>query len=103
MSVTILNEVDKAQVLTEGLRKNLTEVTPLGITAAKVDKLEAAYQELKQRDEEVEALRRQLTLRVRENNKLTAELKEQTISLRRVVKSHYNQTEWVRFGVQDKR
>src|SRR5574344_2544806 len=102
MSVTILNEVDKAQVLTEGLRKNLAVLKQIGITASKVDELESAYKELKQRDDEVEALRRQLTLKVRENNKLTSELKERMMGLRRVVKSHYNQTEWIRFGVQDK-
>lgn len=103
MSVTILNEVEKAQALTEGLRKHLAEAAQMGITPQAVERVEAAYKDLKGRDDEVEALRRQLTVKVRENNKLTAELKAEMMALRRVVKSHHAQAEWLRFGVQDKR
>ena len=77
MSITILNEIDKAEALVNGLRKNLDEVKPLNVTASGVDRLEAAYKELKKKDEEVEALRRQLTVKVRENNELLAQLKAQ--------------------------
>ena len=62
MSITILNEIDKAETLVNGLRMNLNEVKLLNVTAAGVDRLEAACKELKRKNEEVDALRRQLTL-----------------------------------------
>ena len=103
MSITILNEIDKAEALVNGLRKNLQELAPLNVTAAGVDKLEAAYNELKKKDAEVEAIRRQLTVKVRENNELLASLKAQMLDYRKAVKGHYDQPQWIRFGVQDKR
>ena len=68
-----------------------------------MDKLEAAYKELKKKDAEVEAIRRQLTVKVRENNELLASLKAQMLDYRKAVKGHYDQPQWIRFGVQDKR
>ncbi len=103
MSVTILNETDKAEVLIAGLRKNLDEVKPLNITASGIDRLEASCKALRAKDSEVEELRRQLSLKVRENNELLADLKAQMLSFRQAVKGRYNQPEWIRFGVQDKR
>jgi len=103
MSITILNEIDKAETLVNGLRMNLNEVKLLNVTAAGVDRLEAACKELKRKNEEVDALRRQLTLKVRENNELLAQLKDQMLEFRKAVKGHYEQSQWVRFGVQDKR
>jgi hypothetical protein len=103
MSITILNEIDKAETLVNGLRMNLNEVKLLNVTAAGVDRLEAACKELKRKNEEVDALRRQLTLKVRENNELLAQLKDQMLEFRMTVKGHYEQSQWIRFGVQDKR
>lgn len=103
MSITILNEIDKAEALVKGLRKNLDEVKPLNVTADGVDKLEAAYKTLKEKDAEVDALRRQLTVKVRENNELLAALKAQMLDYRKAIKGHYEQPQWIRFGVQDKR
>ena len=103
MSITILNEIDKAETLVNGLRMNLNEVKLLNVTAAGVDRLEAACKELKRKNEEVDALRRQLTLKVRENNELLSQLKDQMLEFRKTVKGHSEQSQWIRFGVQDKR
>lgn len=103
MSITILNEIDKAKVLADGLRKNLDKVQSLGVTAQQLDRLEQTYGELKSKDDALEALRRQATLRVRENNEMLADLKAQMLAVRKVVKEHFPQQEWLAFGVQDKR
>ena len=103
MSVTVLNEIDKAEALVSGLRKHLGEVKTLGITAEAVDRLEKAGKELRKRDEELDALRRQATVKGRENRELMVDLKAQLMELKRRVKSRYPQSEWLRYGVQDKR
>lgn len=103
MSVTILNEIDKAELLYSGLEKNIEKVKSLNITPAHLDKLKQLSERLKQKDAELEALRRQEMLKVKENHALLDEMKELMLYCRRAVKSQYCQPEWIQFGVQDKR
>lgn len=103
MSVTVLNEIDKADVLVAGLRKHLGEVKQLGINADTINKFEEASKVLRQKDEEVDALRRQANLKGHENRDLLADLKAQMLTLRKAIKGRYPQTEWINYGVQDKR
>ena len=62
MSVTNLNEIDKADVLVAGLRKHLKEVQEIGITTDALNRLDEAAKALRQKDAEVDELRRQATL-----------------------------------------
>jgi hypothetical protein len=103
MSITILNEIDKAKVLVDGMRNNLDKAKELGIDAPALDRLETAFTDLKIKDDELDALRRRATLKVKENNELLADMKEQMLSMRKAVKQNYPQQEWMSFGVQDKR
>ncbi len=103
MSITILNEIDKAKVLVDGMRNNLDKAKQLGIDAPALDRLEKAFTDLKIKDDELDALRRRATLKVKENNELLADMKEQMLSMRKAVKQNYPQQEWMSFGVQDKR
>ncbi len=103
MSITILNEIDKAKVLVDGMRKNLDKAKQLGIDAPALDRLEKAFTDLKIKDDELDALRRRATLKVKENNELLADMKEQMLSMRKAVKQNYPQQEWMSFGMQDKR
>ena len=103
MSITILNEIDKAKVLVDGMRNNLDKAKELGIDAPALDRLEKAFTDLKIKDDELDALRRRATLKVKENNELLADMKEQMLSMRKAVKQNYPQQEWISSGVQDKR
>ena len=76
MSITILNEIDKAKVLVDGMRKNLDKAKQLGIDAPALDRLEKAFTDLKIKDDELDALRRRATLKVKENNELLAALRQ---------------------------
>ena len=103
MSVTVKNEINKAEVLVAGLKKHLDEVKQIGISADRIKELEDASKTLRQKDEELDALRQEVTQKSRENHELLAELKEQILSFRKAVKRRYEQPEWIKFGVQDKR
>ena len=103
MSVTNLNEIEKADVLVAGLRKHLKEAQEIGITTDAINRLEEAAKDLRQKDAEVEKLRRQATLKAHENLELIADLKAQMLSMRTAVKARYPQYEWIKYGVQDKR
>ena len=103
MSVTNLNEIDKADMLVAGLRKHLKEAQEIGITTDAINRLEEAAKDLRQKDAEVDKLRRQATLKAHENLELIADLKAQMLSMRTAVKARYPQYEWIKYGVQDKR
>lgn len=103
MSVTNLNEIEKADVLVAGLRKHLKEAQEIGITTDAINRLEEAAKDLRQKDAEVDKLRRQATLKAHENLELIADLKAQMLSMRTAVKARYPQYEWIKYGVKDKR
>ena len=103
MSVTNLNEIEKADVLVAGLRKHLKEAQEIGITTDAINRLEEAAKDLRQNDAEVDKLRRQATLKAHENLELIADLKAQMLSMRTAVKARYPQYEWIKYGVKDKR
>lgn len=103
MSVTNLNEIEKADVLGAGLRKHLKEAQEIGITTDAINRLEEAAKDLRQKDAEVDKLRRQATLKAHENLELIADLKAQMLSIRKAVKARYPQYEWIKYGVKDKR
>lgn len=103
MSVTVKNEINKAEVLASGLKKHLDEVKQIGINAEEIKKMEELSQKLLQKDEEVEAFRREANEKGRENRELLAELKEQMLAFRKAVKQRYMQSDWIKYGVQDKR
>lgn len=103
MSVTNLNEIEKADVLVAGLRKHLKEAQEIGITTDAINRLEEAAKDLRQKDAEVDKLRRQTTLKAHENLELITDLKAQMLSMRTAVKARYPQYEWIKYGVKDKR
>ena len=103
MSVTNLKEIEKAEVLVSGLRKHLKDVQEIGITTDAINRLEEAAKDLRQKDAEVDKLRRQATLKAHENMELIADLKAHMLSMRTAVKGRYPQYEWIKYGVQDKR
>lgn len=103
MSVTNLYEIEKADVLVAGLRKHLKEAQEIGITTDAINRLEEAAKDLRQKDAEVDKLRRQATLKAHENLELIADLKAQMLSIRKAVKARYPQYEWIKYGVKDKR
>jgi hypothetical protein len=54
-------------------------------------------------DKEAEELRKQVTLKSRENQALLTDLKSQMLTIRQAVKSRFMQPDWAKYGVQDKR
>ncbi len=103
MSVTNLNEIEKADVLVAGLRKHTKELPELGITTDAINRMEELAKVLRQKDAEVDELRRKVTLKAHENLELITDLKAQMLIMRKAVKARYPQCEWIKYGVQDKR
>ncbi len=83
MSVTNLNEIDKEDVLVAGLRKHHNEMEAIGITTDALNRLEEAAKALRQKDAEVDELRRQANNKAHENMDLIADLKAQMLTMRK--------------------
>lgn len=103
MSKTIDLQIEKCRVLIEGLRRNMAEVADKGVNAQGLDELERNINTLKEAGQECDALRADLAEKVRRMNKILASVKETFIETKKKVKTNYEQYEWSRFGVMDKR
>jgi len=103
MSKTIQAQIDKSQMLLDGLRGHAAEVAEKGVTNDAMNRMEETLKCLAAANNECDALRETLSLKVKSMNATLAEAKDQFAGLKRIVKNNYLQEEWQRFGVQDKR
>lgn len=103
MSKTIQTQIDKSQMLLDGLRKNAAEVSDKGITTDALNHLEDVLKKLDAANAECDAIRAELSQKVKHMNGLLSDVKDQFAGLKKVIKGNYLQEEWQRFGVQDKR
>lgn len=103
MTKTIELQIEKCRALISGLRSNTEAASALGITSQEIDTLEANLLRLSAASEECEALREELSGKVRATNQILGEVKEAYASRKRTIKDNYPQEQWGNFGVMDKR
>ncbi len=103
MSKTIDLQVEKSHMLITGYRNNLKQLQPHGVTAAQLDKMEADLKALQAAGEECEALRATLSGKVRRMNEILAQVKQDFLQQKHIVKSNYGIDQWPHYGIQDKR
>jgi hypothetical protein len=103
MSKVYSEQVQKANMLVAGMRKNFDLVKNHGITLEQLSQLEEAAKEAAVMNQEVEALRRQTSAKAAQANQKLIEVKDAMRDAKRVVKGYFEQTKWESFGVFDKR
>lgn len=103
MSKTISTQIEKAQILISGLRKNLHLVANKGIDAQLLDKMEAISKELAEQSKKVKVLREEVAKEVKIATKLQNELRGKFYDTKRIIKTNFLQEKWETFGVLDKR
>jgi len=103
MSKTIEVQIDKSQALIKGYKKNLEELNKRGVTSASLDSMEGDLKSLKEANDECDAIRKQLTEKVKKMNSILLRVKEDYQEKKKIVKGYYPQEEWQKFGVPDKR
>lgn len=103
MSKTYADQVEKAQILVAGLKKNLELVESRGITREQIKQLEEGAQEAALMNKEVEALREQVSEKAARANKKLIEVKNNMLNAKQIVKRCFDQERWPDFGVMDKR
>lgn len=103
MSKINLEQVQRARMLVEGLRKNYSQVNRYGISAEEITRLEQLAGELEKLDGELEALRTEVSNKVGVTNHKLAEVKSGLMSAKQIVKRNFDPESWKNFGVMDKR
>jgi hypothetical protein len=103
MSKTIDLQIEKSQVLIDGLRKNLREVQNRNISASDLDGMDGQLKELAAANKECDAIRAELSAKVKTMNKILQNVKDSFAEKKKIIKGYYPQEEWMKFGVQDKR
>ncbi|MBR6589749.1 MAG: hypothetical protein IKK67_04705 [Bacteroidaceae bacterium] len=103
MSKTYSIQIEKARTLLDGLRKNYSSVSPYGVTNEALDQLEREAAEADRMNDELDALRAQVSEKSSVANQKLNDLRIHLQELKGVVKKNFDQTRWEALGVPDKR
>lgn len=103
MSKTIDLQIEKSRVLIDGLRNNIEALRDKGFCNEELDSMSADLDALKKANEECDAIREQLSAKVKHVNGILTGVKEKFAEKKKIIKGYYPQEEWLRYGVQDKR
>lgn len=103
MSKTIDLQIEKSRVLIDGLRKNLDALKGKGFSSDELDAMAADLDALKVANDECDAVREQLSQKVKVVNGILTGVKEKFAEKKRIIKQSYPQEQWLHYGVQDKR
>lgn len=103
MGKTVNEQIAKGRSLVEGLSQNLAELESKGITAEMVAKLEDLCNQTQQKGAEQDKLNEEYHAKTAEVSALMAALKGTINEVKGIIKPHYLPTEWIKYGIQDKK
>lgn len=103
MSKTYSDQVQKAELLVAGLKKNFELVKTRGISMEQIERLEKAATQAALMNREVETLREEVSLKAGAANKKLTEVKNDMQNAKQIIKRCFDQEKWQDFGVMDKR
>ena len=103
MSKTYENQVAKAKMLAEGMKKHLNELAVHGVKQEALDLLISTSEEALKRSKEVDQLRMVVSEKAHEANAVLADVKAKYQEQKAILKKYYPAEQWGKFGLMDKR
>lgn len=103
MSKVYLEQVQKAQMLVDGLRKNYELIKGFGVSQEQLELLEKDAETAAGYNKELDTLRAEVSQKASVANKKLAEVKTSIMELKQIVKRNFPQEQWQLFGITDKR
>lgn len=103
MSKTIDLQIEKSRLLIDGLIKNIDALTDKGFCKDELDRMALELKALKIANDECDAMRELLSVKVKKMNSILTNVKEVYAEKKKIIKGYYPQEEWIIYGVQDKR
>jgi len=103
MSKVITQQVEKTQLLINGLKEKIVLVKNKGLDEGFIDKLNANNQLMGTYNEELDKLKAELKEKTIQANRKMMEIKSQVRDAKRIIKRDFEQPQWKEFGLIDKR
>lgn len=103
MSKTIDLQIEKVNTLIKGLNNNAAEMAKYGITSNNIAEMETLKGKLAEANKECDAIRAELSEKVKAMNSTLIQVKERFQETKRKIKNNYPQYDWAKYGVMDKR
>jgi predicted secreted Zn-dependent protease len=103
MSKIYSDQVRKAEMLASALKKNFSAVASHGITDKMIVDLSESSQAVDSLNKEIEGLREEIGRKVFQITRKVDEMKKSMQKSKQIIKRDFDQTEWQRFGILDKR
>lgn len=103
MSKTIDELVEKVHFLDNRLKTNKERVKGLDIDFSTLDKMLEDCAKLKELGEKADDLRAKLKVITTETNQVMDGVKTEFQAIKKVIKTNFDQENWMKLGVQDKR
>ncbi len=103
MSKTVELQIEKSRNVVNGLRKHVKEMGERGVRSVEIDQMEQTLAQLVDANEEVDRLREELKLKVKNINNLMDSVKTAYAEKKVMLKGFYPQERWADYGVPDKR
>ena len=94
--------IGKSEVLANGLKKRVKDLEKYGIDSNAVARFEAEIDRLRQTDAETEAQLAILNQKRLVNTEARRVLYEDLQAFKHIIKTEFDKTEWIRYGVEDK-
>jgi len=103
MSKVISDQIEKTQMLVNGLKSKVELVKNKGLDDEFINKLNAENKLMATYNEELDKLKAELKAKTIQTNRKMLEIKTQVKEAKRVVKRDFLQHQWKEFGITDKR
>lgn len=103
MSKVYTEKVEKTQSLAEGLKRNFDKVKGLGITEEQIQELLKLANETAEMSRKLDSLREVVKQKASAANAKLTELTSLLRETKQVIKTNFEQTDWINFGIEDKR
>ncbi len=103
MSKTYDENVRKAIALANGVKSNIDDAKKYGITIEQLDQLIAIANETAEKSTEAENLRKIVAEKSSSAHQSLENLTSAMRDIKNVIKTNYEQPQWLKFGIEDKR
>lgn len=103
MSKTYLTQVEKVKSVVSGIRAHYDLVKDRGISEQQLAQMEQMAAEAETLNAEVERLREETSQKLKEANTKLQQMKDAWLPVKNIVKSSFDQSKWLMFGIEDKR
>lgn len=102
-TASLSQQLTDARLMAEGLKSHAEAVTRVGITEERATDIEGLMHRLASLDNEQEALKAQLKSKTAELTGVQKQLRELMSETKKLVKIAVDRTDWLAFGIGDKK